>query len=185
MRPGCVTPRTSPTLSGVSSTSGITSSRATTSPACRICGMKAVRWCRDFTGQRVHGTTRSLPLRVFQDEERHALAPWNGEPYEVHRPAHHESSSQPLRGLPVCPVLHAVSPAPLYPGPVQAASMKPLRRPERPGMAHRREGPEREAGGSGPVDLIGGGCLGGGCLGDGGLGDGGSGMEASAALILG
>ena len=83
LRPGYVTPRTSPTLSGVSRTSGITSSRATTSPACRICGMKAVRWCRDFAGQRVHGTTRSLPLRVFQDEERHALAPRNGEPYEV------------------------------------------------------------------------------------------------------
>ena len=45
--------------------------------------MKAVRWCRDFAGLRVHGTTRSLPLRVFQDEERHALATWNGEPYEV------------------------------------------------------------------------------------------------------
>ena len=45
--------------------------------------MKAVRWCRDFAGQRVHGTTRSLPLRVFQDEERHALAPWNSDPYEV------------------------------------------------------------------------------------------------------
>ena len=34
-------------------------------------------------GHRVHGTTRQQPLVVFQDEERHALDPWDGEPYEV------------------------------------------------------------------------------------------------------
>ncbi len=31
----------------------------------------------------MHGATRQPPLVVFQDEERHALAPWDGEPYEV------------------------------------------------------------------------------------------------------
>ena len=44
---------------------------------------EAARWCRDVAGHRVHGATRQQPLVVFQDEERHALAPWGGEPYEV------------------------------------------------------------------------------------------------------
>ena len=32
---------------------------------------------------RIHGTTRRKPLVVFQDEERAALLPWDGEPYEI------------------------------------------------------------------------------------------------------
>ena len=44
---------------------------------------EAARWRRDVAGHRVHGATRQQPLVVFQDEERHALAPWDGEPYEV------------------------------------------------------------------------------------------------------
>ena len=44
---------------------------------------EAERWCRDVAGHRVHGATRQQPLVVFQDEERHALAPWDGEPYEL------------------------------------------------------------------------------------------------------
>ena len=46
---------------------------------------QAARWCRDVAGQRVHGTTRRQPLAVFLDEERHALAAWDGEPYEITR----------------------------------------------------------------------------------------------------
>ena len=97
---------------------------------------------RDESGPLVSGFRRTAGPRHHPESAPAGL-----------RPAHRESSSQPLRGLLVRPVLHAVSPAPLYPGPVQAASTKPLQRPERPGMAHRREGPEREAGGSGPVGL--------------------------------
>ncbi len=41
------------------------------------------RWCLEVAGQRIHGTTRRQPLVVFQDEERHALLPWDGEPYEI------------------------------------------------------------------------------------------------------
>ena len=41
---------------------------------------EAPRWCRDVAGMRVHGTTRRQPLAVFQDEERQALLPWDGEP---------------------------------------------------------------------------------------------------------
>ena len=61
---------------------------------------------------RIHGTTRKKPLVVFQDEERHALLPWDGEPYEiadwrnatVHQD-HHIQWLQALYSIPsdVCP----------------------------------------------------------------------------------
>lgn len=44
---------------------------------------QARRWCLETAGQRVHGTTRRLPLVVFQEEEQAKLLPWDGEPYEV------------------------------------------------------------------------------------------------------
>ena len=56
---------------------------------------EAARWCRDIAGQRVHGTTRRRPLQVFQDEERQALAPWDGEPYEGH------PTGAPPRSIPI------------------------------------------------------------------------------------
>ena len=34
-------------------------------------------------GMRIHGTTRRKPLVVFQDDQRDALLPWDGEPYEI------------------------------------------------------------------------------------------------------
>ena len=39
--------------------------------------------CREVAGLRIHGTTLRHPLGVFQDEERQALAPWDGELYSV------------------------------------------------------------------------------------------------------
>jgi hypothetical protein len=44
---------------------------------------QAERWCRDVAGTRVHGTTRKLPLVVFQDQERAHLLPFDGVPYDV------------------------------------------------------------------------------------------------------
>jgi transposase len=44
---------------------------------------QARRWCLEIAGQRVHGTTRRLPLVVFQEEEQAKLLPWDGEPYDV------------------------------------------------------------------------------------------------------
>ncbi len=44
---------------------------------------QARRWCLETAGQRVHGTTRRLPLVVFQEEEQSRLLPWDGEPYDV------------------------------------------------------------------------------------------------------
>ena len=65
------------------------------------------RWCLEVTGQRIHGTSRRQPRVVFQDEERHALLPWDGEPYEDHPLTHRQGPSRPSRGLPVCTVLGA------------------------------------------------------------------------------
>ncbi len=73
---------------------------------------EAPRWCRDVAGQRIHGTTRRKPLEVFQDEERQALLPWDGEPYEITHwrsakvhPDHHVSCQYALYSVPsaLCP----------------------------------------------------------------------------------
>ncbi len=44
---------------------------------------QARRWCLEVAGQRVHGTTRKLPLVVFREEEQAALLPYDGEPYDT------------------------------------------------------------------------------------------------------
>ena len=70
---------------------------------------QAVRWCRDVAGLRIHGTTRRKSLVVFQDEERDALLPWDGEAYEiadwrqakVHQD-HHIQCRQALYSVPSC-----------------------------------------------------------------------------------
>ena len=73
---------------------------------------EAARWCRDVAGQRVHGTTRRQPLEVFEKEERSALAPWDGEPYEITdwrtakvHPDHHVACQYALYSVPsaLCP----------------------------------------------------------------------------------
>ena len=73
---------------------------------------EAARWCRDVAGQRIHGTTRRQPLQVFLEEERHTLAPWDGEPYEVTdwrsakvHPDHHVACQYALYSVPsaLCP----------------------------------------------------------------------------------
>ena len=73
---------------------------------------EAPKWCLEVAGRRIHGTTRRQPLLVFQEEERHALLPWNGEPYEVAHwrtlkvhPDHHIQFQQALYSVPsvACP----------------------------------------------------------------------------------
>ena len=73
---------------------------------------EAAHWCRDVAGLRSHGTTRRQPLQVFLDEERQALAPWDGEPYEVTHwrtakvhPDHHVACQYALYSVPssLCP----------------------------------------------------------------------------------
>ena len=55
----------------------------------------------------VHGTTRRQPLMVFRDEERQALVPWDGEPYEITHwrtakvhPDHHVACQYALYSVP-------------------------------------------------------------------------------------
>lgn len=73
---------------------------------------QAARWCREVAGQRVHGTTRRLPLVVFEEEERAHLVPLaqtpaGAAPYDVPRwatvtvhPDHHISFQQALYSVP-------------------------------------------------------------------------------------
>jgi hypothetical protein len=73
---------------------------------------QARRWCLEVAGQRIHGTTRRLPLVVFQEEEQPVLLPWDGEPYDgphwrqarVH-PDHHIACQYALYSVPaaLCP----------------------------------------------------------------------------------
>lgn len=51
---------------------------------------QAWHWCLEVAGQRVHGTTRRLPLVVFQEEEQAKLLPYDLEPYDV--PDWHEAT---------------------------------------------------------------------------------------------
>jgi len=44
---------------------------------------QARHWCLEVAGQRVHGTTRRLPLVVFREEEQAQLLPYDGEPFSV------------------------------------------------------------------------------------------------------
>ena len=73
---------------------------------------QAARWCREVAGQRVHGTTRQIPRVVFEDQERAALLPWDGVPYDVPtwrelvvHPDHHVSFQYALYSAPAttCP----------------------------------------------------------------------------------
>ena len=73
---------------------------------------QAQRWCSQVAGLRIHGTTRRQPLVVFEDEERQALLPSDGQPYEiahwreakVHQD-HHIQCPQALYSVPssLCP----------------------------------------------------------------------------------
>jgi len=74
--------------------------------------VQAERWCREVAGQRLHGTTRRVPMVVFEDEERALLLSAPTEPYDV--PVwkavtvgrdHHVSVGQALYSLPAerCP----------------------------------------------------------------------------------
>lgn len=73
---------------------------------------QASHWCLEVAGRRVHGTTRRLPLVVFQEEEQAALLPYDGELYEVPdwrtatvHPDHHISFGYALYSAPYlsCP----------------------------------------------------------------------------------
>src|SRR5439155_16924305 len=70
------------------------------------------RWSREVAGQRVHGTTRQVPLVAFRDREQPHLLPYDGVPYDVPtwravtvHPDHHVSFQYGLYSVPAasCP----------------------------------------------------------------------------------
>lgn len=44
---------------------------------------KVLTWCLETAGKRIHGTTRQVPLEVFDKSERQALLPLPVHPYEI------------------------------------------------------------------------------------------------------
>jgi len=67
----------------------------------------AATWCRDVAGQRVHGTTRAVPLTVFEAEERAHLLPPPLERFDVPdwglakvHPDHHLQVARSLYSVP-------------------------------------------------------------------------------------
>ena len=68
---------------------------------------RALVWCREVAGRRIHGTTRRVPLEVFEAEEKSQLIPLQAERFDpptwavckVH-PDHHVRFGQALYSLP-------------------------------------------------------------------------------------
>ena len=68
---------------------------------------RALVWCREVAGRRLHGTTRRVPLEVFETEEKSQLIPLQAERFEtptwaqcqVH-PDHHIRFGQALYSVP-------------------------------------------------------------------------------------
>ena len=67
----------------------------------------AASWCRDVAGQRVHGTTRAVPLTVFEAEEKAHLLPPPLERFDVPdwglakvHPDHHLQVARSLYSVP-------------------------------------------------------------------------------------
>jgi transposase len=68
---------------------------------------QAKRWSLEVAGQRVHGTTRRMPLVVFRDAEQATLLPYDGVAYDVPvwgqvkvHPDHHVAFQYALYSLP-------------------------------------------------------------------------------------
>ena len=67
---------------------------------------RAVGWCRDIAGTRVHGTTRQVPRVVFETIEQAALLPLSPEPFD--RPTWAEATVHPDHHLQVRRALYSV-----------------------------------------------------------------------------
>jgi hypothetical protein len=68
---------------------------------------RALRWCVDTAGRRIHGTTRKRPIEVFEAEERPALTPLSKPRFDPPRwaeakvhPDHHVSFGKALYSVP-------------------------------------------------------------------------------------
>jgi hypothetical protein len=70
---------------------------------------RAVVWCRDIAGTRVHGTTRHVPRLVFEAIEQAALLPLSPEPFD--RPTWAEATIHPDHHLQFRRALYSVGTA--------------------------------------------------------------------------
>jgi transposase len=68
---------------------------------------RALIWCRDVAGRRIHGTTRCVPMEVFETQEQAALLPLKAERFDPPRwakckvhPDHHIRFDHALYSLP-------------------------------------------------------------------------------------
>ena len=52
------------------------------------CQERAVDWCSNIAGLRIHGTTRQRPVDLFEDSEKEKLAPYDGKRYDIPYFAH-------------------------------------------------------------------------------------------------
>lgn len=67
---------------------------------------RALVWCRDIAGTRVHGTTRQVPRLVFETIEQAALLPLSSEPFD--RPTWAEATVHPDHHLQFRRALYSV-----------------------------------------------------------------------------
>ncbi len=68
---------------------------------------RALVWCRDIAGRRIHGTTRCVPMEIFESEEKAVLLPLKAAPFDPPRwaqckvhPDHHVRFDHALYSLP-------------------------------------------------------------------------------------
>ena len=71
------------------------------------CQERAIDWCTNVAGLRIHGTTRKRPIEVFNEVEKASLAPYDGTRYDIPyyaspivHPDHHISFKKSLYSLP-------------------------------------------------------------------------------------
>lgn len=71
------------------------------------CQERAIEWCTSVAGERIHGTTRQRPIKLFKKVEKGKLAPYDGTRYDtpywaspVVHPDHHISFRKSLYSLP-------------------------------------------------------------------------------------
>jgi hypothetical protein len=71
------------------------------------CQERAIEWCTNIAGARIHGTTRQKPIEIFKDIEKDKLAFYDGKRYDtpywaqpVVHPDHHISFKKSLYSLP-------------------------------------------------------------------------------------
>lgn len=71
------------------------------------CQQRAIYWCSSVAGARIHGTTRQVPIVVFEEIEKSKLTPYAGDRYDIAtwaickvHPDHHIRFKNSLYSLP-------------------------------------------------------------------------------------